>query len=34
MLKQRLLATVDEILDISTKLATLAESILRSQENA
>jgi hypothetical protein len=32
MLTQQLLAMVYEILDISTKLATLAESIMRSQE--
>jgi hypothetical protein len=33
MLKQRLLDLVQEIVDISSQLATLAESILRSQEH-
>jgi len=33
VLKQRLLALVEEILVISNQLATLAESILRSQEH-
>jgi hypothetical protein len=33
MLKQRLLDLVQEIVDISSQLATLAESILRAQEN-
>jgi prefoldin subunit 5 len=33
VLKQRLLALAEEIQDISNQLATLAESILRSQEN-
>jgi len=32
LLKQRLLDLVEEILVISNQLATLAESILRSQE--
>jgi len=34
MLKQTLLAMAEEILNISRQLATLAESIMRSQENA
>jgi hypothetical protein len=34
VLKQRLLDLVEEILVISNQLATLAESILRSQEKS
>ena len=34
MLKQRFVAIAEEIEDISRQLATLAESIMRSQENA
>jgi hypothetical protein len=33
MLKQQLLAMADEIAIIARQLATLAESIMRSQEN-